>query len=109
MVPWTFVGWLWWGVAQDTNLGQLLWAVGLVLALGAVSLCVNFAWILHNVRIFKRKGPRRGLPASNLDYREDWTRRPVVANWPVVRTAELITILSTADAKTFVPAERIGP
>jgi hypothetical protein len=107
VVPWTFVGWLWWGVAHDTTLGQLLWAVGLVFVLAAMSLCVNFAWILHNVRIFKRKGPRKGLPASDLDYRQDWAGRPVEADWPSVRAAQVVVVFPTPEAKMFLPDEAV--
>jgi len=108
VVPWAFVGWLWWRVGQTTTAGQLLSAAGLVVLLAAVSLLINFAWILHNVRIFRRKGPRTGRTTSELDYRMDWTRRPVVADWPAVRMAAVVVVSPAADFKMFLSATRVN-
>jgi len=83
-------------------------AVGLVLILAAVSVSITFAWILHNLRIFRRKGTRQGLPAPALDYRADWTRRPVVADWPAVRAATVVIVSATSERKVFQPGAGVG-
>jgi len=106
VVPWVFVGWLWWRVGQTTTAGELLKAAGLVVVLAAVSLLLNFAWILHNVRIFRRKGPRTGRATSKLDYRMDWTRRPIAADWPAVRMAAVVVVSPAADCKVFLSGTR---
>lgn len=103
VVPWGFFAWLWWRVGHDTTVGQLLMAAGLVLLLASVSVSITSAWIIHNVRIFRRKGTRQGLPAPDLDYRTDWTRRPVVADWPAVRKAQVVVVFATTDLKVFLP------
>jgi hypothetical protein len=108
VVPWVLVGWLWWRVGQTTAAKQLLAAMGLVVLLAAVSVLLNFAWILHNVRIFRRKGPRTGLRASELDYRMDWTGRPVVADWPAVRMAAVVVVSPAADFKVFLSGTRLS-
>jgi hypothetical protein len=100
-MPWALLGWLWWRVAQSTAVEQLLTAVGMVLLLVGLALPLNLVWILHNVRIFRRKGPRRGLAIADLDYRTDWTRRPVVADWAVVRAAAVVVVHPTDERKVF--------
>lgn len=105
VMPWGLVGWLWWRVGQTTTADQLVWAAVMVGAVAAVSLPLNFAWIQHNVRIFRRKGPRQGHTASDFHYRTDWTRRPVVADWPAVRTAATIVVTPTTERKVFAPGE----
>jgi len=55
VVPWAFGWWLWWRVGQSTTGDQLLMAVALVVLVAAVSLPVDVVWIIHNVRIFRRK------------------------------------------------------
>ena len=107
VVPWGFFGWLWWRVLQETSAVRLEMALGLVLILAAVSVSITFAWILHNLRIFRRKGTRQGLPAPALDYRVDWTRRPVDADWPAVRTAHVVIVFATSERKVFLPGTAI--
>lgn len=105
VMPWALVGWLWWRVGQTTTADQLVWAAVMVVAIAAVSLPLNFAWILYNVRIARRKGPRQGRTAPDFDYRTDWARRPVVADWPAVRTAATIVVTPTTEHKVFAPGE----
>ena len=99
--PWTLAGWLWWRVAQATTAEQLLWALGLVLLLAAISVPLSFAWIQYNIRIFQRKGPRTGRPSPDLDYALDWNGRAVVADWRAVRAASVVIVQPSEDRKTF--------
>jgi hypothetical protein len=80
-----------------------------VLLLAAVSLPVNFAWILYNVGIFHRKGPRTGRPATDFDYAAEWTGRPVQADWRAVRAASAVIVQRTGTHKTFLPSDGVEP
>lgn len=108
VVPWMVVGWLWWRVAQTATPGQLTLAVVLVLAVAAISLPLNFAWVVHNVRIFRRRGPRTGLTAPQGEYHVDWAQRPVTADWPAIRASAVVIVSPTAERKVFAPGETVG-
>jgi hypothetical protein len=109
VVPWAFVGWLWWRVQQTTTGDELLMAAALIFLVAAVSLPLNVVWILHNVRMFRRKGPRAGSAALQVEYRTDWTGRPVEADWPAVRAAAAVAVAFTAECKVFLFEEVAGP
>jgi hypothetical protein len=109
VVPWALVGWLWWRVGQTTTGDELLGAAALVLLVAAVALPLNLVWIIHNVRIFRRKGPRTGSAGSQMEYRTDWTGRPVEADWPAVRAAAAVAVTFTAQGKVFVAEEVAAP
>lgn len=62
---------------------------------------VTLYWVLHNVRIFKVKGPRTGVPAIEEKYDSDWQGTPVIANWPAMREARGISVDIQHGAKMF--------
>jgi hypothetical protein len=49
-------------------------------------------WVWHNRSIYRRKGPRRGVPAVDESYLRDWNGRTVEADWPMLRHARSITV-----------------
>lgn len=106
VVPWALFGWLWWRVALSTSAEELLTAAALVLLVVVLCLPLTLWWIAHNVRIFRQKGQRAGLPAVPIDYATDWTRRPVVADWLAVRAAGTVIVDLGPDRKSFLPARR---
>jgi len=106
VVPWAFFGWLWWRVALSTTAEELLTAAALVLLVAALCLPVTLLWIAHNVRIFRRKGQRTGRPTVPIDYRTDWTRRAVVADWVAVRAARIVIVDPGPDRKSFLAGSR---
>lgn len=66
---------------------------------------MTVAWVLHNVGIHRRKGPRRAVPAVNQSYEVDFLGREVQADWPALQQAREVTILVEGDRKRF----RAGP
>jgi hypothetical protein len=63
---------------------------------------MTVAWVLHNVGIHRRKGPRRAVPAVNQSYEADFLGREVQADWPVLQQAREVTILVEGDRKRFL-------
>ena len=92
---------------HETSAARLEVAVGLVVILAAVSVSITLAWILHNLRIFRRKGTRQGLPPQDVEYPADWMHRPVDADWPAVRTAPVVLIFATSGCKVFLPGASV--
>lgn len=67
------------------------------------------AWILHNVGIHRRKGPRTGVRAVDESYRADWNGRPVKAQWGELANARLVVIQIEGEHKVYRPVGRPLP
>ncbi|MFY7855292.1 MAG: hypothetical protein ACOVQT_04065 [Rubrivivax sp.] len=63
---------------------------------------MTVAWVLHNVGIHRRKGPRRAVPPVNQVYEADFLGREVQADWPALQQAREVTILVEGDTKRFL-------
>lgn len=81
---WVLFGWLWFDLARAGKVSSALVATS-VAQIGTLAggvLVVTLAWVGHNVRIHRRKGPRRSramlLPRSDADR----LGRPVVWDLP---------------------------
>ena len=66
---------------------------------------LTIAWVAHNLSIFRRKGPRLGIPAAALGYERDWNGRTVVAEWERLRESALVVVSVEGDRKHFAGAE----
>lgn len=80
-----------------------------------VAPAITLGWVAHNLGIFKRKGPRMGVPRVAMDYERDWNQRRVVADWEALGEAGVIAVTVDGDrklyaAETGVPEpERLQP
>ncbi|MDP3873674.1 MAG: hypothetical protein ABIF28_00930 [Pseudomonadota bacterium] len=93
---WLLFGWAWLLVGRDLpDYGVLAW---MIVATLVISPAVTLYWVLHNLAIFKLKGPRRRLPDTKAEYLQDWAGRPVVADWDMLRTAR-ITVIGVVDSR----------
>lgn len=93
---WLLFGWAWLRVGRDLHdYGVLAW---MIIATLVISPAVTLYWVLHNLALFKLKGPRRRLPEAKADYLQDWVGRPVVADWDMLRTAR-ITVIGVVDGQ----------
>jgi hypothetical protein len=93
---WFLFGWAWLLVGRDLpDYGVLAW---MIVATLIISPAVTLYWVLHNLAIFKLKGPRRQLPDTKAEYLRDWAGRPVVADWDTLRTAH-ITVIGVVDSR----------
>lgn len=98
---WCTFGGFWWLVLQQQSqsLSAIVWLLASALVLLPIT---TLYWIVHNQRIYTRKGPRRQVQVIETVYTQDWTGRPVSAEFDAIKQARLITILSTADEKFFL-------
>lgn len=62
---------------------------------------ITIAWILHNLGIHRRKGARTGVPRIDESYPRDWNGREVVADWPALAHARLITVELDGERKVY--------
>jgi hypothetical protein len=99
-------GWLlfagfWWLVLRQGphDLSNIGWLFGGTLVLLPLT---TLYWVLHNRRIYARKGPRRQVRPTESGYTRDWTGRPVQARFTELRKALRIEIDSASGSKCFV-------
>lgn len=98
---WFIYFWLWWRViyVYDQGLSPLvaLFLFSVIIVVPTITLI----WILHNVRIFKHKGPRQGRTTVADNYVSDWKGRRVTADWQSVKQASIIVISVSGNDKQY--------
>ncbi len=95
VLGWTLFAAGWVVVTRRPNEVTTLW----MLMVAAVLLLpvVTFGWVLHNVGIYKRLGPRRAVRAVAPRYERDFNGRPVRADWKALAGAGYVQIDIDAD------------
>lgn len=53
---------------------------------------VTLLWVVHNIALHRRKGPRSHSVLLPADYAKDWNGREVKADWSALRTARIVVI-----------------
>ena len=98
---WCTFGGFWWLVLlqQSHPLSGIIWLLASALVLLPFT---TLYWVVHNRRIYDRKGPRRQVQVIEVVYTQDWAGRPVRAEFDAIKQARLITIHSTTDEKHFL-------
>ncbi len=65
---------------------------GLIVGTLVVAPVLTVAWIVHNVGIYRRRGPRRSVPAVTWRYERDYNGREVAADFTALRDACTVVI-----------------
>jgi len=90
VVGWGLFFWGWHDVlGQHWDTTALVWLIVGSLVLLPV---MTFAWVLHNVGIHRRKGPRTGLRKVDETYRHDWNGREIAADFAALARANVVVI-----------------
>ena len=102
---WALFAWAWHDVASKPWDTESLWLliVGSLLAAPAITA----AWVLHNLAIYRRKGPRRGVPAVDARYDRDFNGREVKADWQALSSARFVVVELHGAEKRY--REAAGP
>jgi hypothetical protein len=98
---WALFIWMWRQVLLEVSAITVLRAAEV---LGITLLVVGTLttwWVMHNVRIFRRKGPRTGLRAVTSVFERDFVGRALVADWDELRTATCIEITAEDRSKRY--------
>jgi hypothetical protein len=89
-VGWGLFFWAWHDVlGQHWETEFLKWLVTGSLVILPM---LTTAWVLHNVGIHRRKGPRTGLRKVDETYRHDWNGREVSADFAALARANVVVI-----------------
>ena len=103
---WVLFGYWWWLVARRVSAQEVRFTLLLIgIALDVIVL-VTAAWALHNILIFRRRGPRTHLRAVSQDYSHDTLGRSV--QLPMVPgdclTAGIVKVRLQDGGKVYVAA-----
>ena len=90
VVGWGLFFWGWHDVlGQHWDTTALVWLiVGSLVLLPAMTI----AWVLHNVGIHRRKGPRTGLRKVDETYWHDWNGREISADFAALARSNVVVI-----------------
>lgn len=103
-----FVYW-WWLVLGRLDPAHVRFTV--VFILGTLASCVllTVGWVFHNLRIFRRKGPRLRVPPSSYEFERDRLGRELRFASPGerLRASPVVEIRLERDGKTYRALERL--
>ena len=103
LAGWALFFYWWYEVAvQDWNRTQVALIILVTLIVAPV---ITVTWVLHNLSIFRRKGPRLGVPKVSLEYPRDWNGRDIVADWGALAEAARVEITVVGGRKLYAPAD----
>jgi len=99
---WVIFVWAWIHVSHRTPLATLLWGVAAVAVITLVALSVTVWWVVHNLRIHRRKGPRKSVTLAMPDYRSDFLGRSLDADWSLLRRSSVVVVQVDDQGKRFI-------
>jgi hypothetical protein len=78
-------------------------ASGIVIGVAFLSVVlVTWWWIAHNLRIYRRKGPRKSVPTVRRDFTSDFLGRVLPDDLELLERAPLIVVVSEGEGKRFL-------
>lgn len=96
---WGLFFWAWHDVlSQHWETELLKW---LVIGSLVILPTLTAAWVLHNVGIHRRKGPRTGLRDVDETYRHDWNGREISADFAALARANVVVIEVEGKRKAY--------
>lgn len=98
-VGWGLFFWGWHDVlGQQWETEYLAWLVtGSLVILPTITV----AWVLHNVGIHRRKGPRTAVRKVDETYRHDWNGREIAADFGALARASVVVIDVEGERKVY--------
>ena len=107
VLGWGMFAWSWVTVlSRPVQIENLLWLMG---GAGVLVPAITLAWIMHNVGINRRKGPRRSGRATHLVYELDFHGRRIIADWDLLRSVQRIEISLNEDGTKRYRASPASP
>jgi hypothetical protein len=109
VIGWFVFLWAWVSVMRFTALETVVGTIILLATLALVIEVINLLWIRHNVTIFKKKGPRKGVPQVRYEFQGDFLGRRQDADWQNLRGEALIIVGFDDERKVFTPGGAVLP
>lgn len=72
---------------------------------------ITVGWVVHNLSLFRRKGPRLQGPPVSTEYSRDWNGRTIVADWRRLGDEAHVVVTVDDGRKFYTPrdAAAAGP
>ncbi len=108
LAGWALFGYWWTVVYARVSSSEVRFTVIFVLVASVISVAVTGLWVFHNLSIFRRKGPRKGVRDVVLDYSHDPLGRPVTfeSTPEALLKAPAVRVRVDANGKSFRAATR---
>lgn len=97
---WVLFFWSWWLVLGQPRDTQDL--RNLIIGAAIIAPTLTLAWVLHNLGIHRRKGPRRASAVVPLVYASDFNGRRIQADWVALQQARSVVIECVQDEKRYL-------
>lgn len=80
---------------------------GLVVGTLVVAPALTVAWIVHNVGIYRRRGPRRSVPPVTMHYQRDFHDRAIDADFGALQAQPFVVVSIAGTRKCYrTPPQR---
>jgi hypothetical protein len=105
-----FIYW-WWLVFHRVSRSEIQFTLYFVTASLVVIVLATALWARHNVRIYRKRGPRTHLREVAIDLSHDGVGRPVSFGGPGAdpRSAPVVIVRVTEDGKRYEPTSSLPP
>lgn len=102
VISWLLFFYLWYltFATKLFGLGPIRDLLTIALTGVAVSI-IDIWWIMHNVNIYKKKGPRRAVNETEKIFDEDFFGRKIKSDWACVQQCDYLHITSSKDFKWY--------
>lgn len=94
---------LWWRTLTYTSPATLASIAVMLVACVAVAVAGTTTWVVHNLDIHRRRGPRLAVPAVEVRLERDFAGRILEADWDAVRASGYVLVVPSGDRKQFRP------
>jgi hypothetical protein len=93
ILMWCLFGYYWWVVSRQQLNPSTIDALQMLAGLIVAGLLLTVGWVVHNVRLARRFGRRKGFPAPPEEFTADHLERPLVSpGLDALRTERLVTV-----------------
>lgn len=110
LAGWIVFGYWWWLVLGRLDAQHVRWTLVFIASTLVLSVMLTAAWAFHNLRIFRRRGPRTQVPTTAFEFKRDRLGRPIVFadRHEVVERAQVVQITLGHEGKTYRAFERVA-
>jgi hypothetical protein len=99
---WALFVWSWVEVLGETSPDAMRASAILVGSAFVTVVAVTWWWIAHNLRIYRKKGPRKSVPAVRRDFSTDFLGRVLPDDLGLLERAPLLVVVSRGERKRFL-------
>ncbi|MFO7607571.1 MAG: hypothetical protein R6X35_00050 [Candidatus Krumholzibacteriia bacterium] len=110
LLMWCLFGYYWWIVAQRRVHPATIDALAILGLLACLGLTVTVAWVVHNLRLARKYGRRKGFTVPPETFTTDHLQRPLVSpGLETLREARIVTVsLDDSQRKVYRPGGEVA-